>query len=849
MGPSLVSGSRATAIPTDAMTGFASASTLLRRARSTDDSETLSSIQRLGLSESYELQNSAKDTILPKEFGGRKEKVPVFKKPKILHEERPGKVQKKVNNTAAVHAVKSVESADILAPKKSRKKKSKDESEAQTTIKKTKIIKPGAMKSGQKAVGSTKKSKEVISGPLRPPASTQEEDLRAKEEFRDLCLEKAITRRKEWTPCKDTAPDSTLADDSRKPVDPKLLVDTPLANEPPTARFGNLLGDFGFPQTEGSPVVICENPRQENGEAMVKRRKIELVNGVPVPRISEKPKRCKSPKKKPQTVTEKATAPFAPVKSIETPSLLQYFVAPTTAGCEVPARGAIDDPDTPVTLRARSSVKKKLATSKQTKTKANKLVQEQPILLSPESAMKTARNQELVFGTSSQLAREESPTCIRDLQLAMKESESTVEQTQPRANNYDFLDLPSGRSRSSNVQAIRASRSLWSAASRDINGSLVEVEVVNLADTPKPPCMVTKFVAPTKIPGALGPQLQSNEETEQSHEIQDGSAVPKLALITSPALEQHLQEPEPGMPRSVAEAALRNRPKSKSPVKKASTARPTTNQMPNYEGFTEVQLRKEVASNGFKPIKKREAMIMLLKQCWESKTLIALQELPANVNLPKPVKETISTDKPELSSPSKKRGRPPKVPDPVATDVPKDGNAPPKKPRGRPKKDTTATTPQKRKRKAKQALSEAIVSAGDDEIYDSSPPTPSPPRRRSPPKLPEQLPLGLSQGKTANVASTAVKTRDRAHLFSQITKAVTSFPPSHDPKRLTWYEKILMYDPIVLEDLTIWLNAEGLGNIGEDDEVWPSLVKEWCEERSVCCLWRENLRGGARGRW
>lgn len=794
------------------------------------------------------MQNSGKDTTQHKELGAGMEKVPAFKKPKVLYEDRPEIVQEKVTDTAAIQPAKSVENADILAPKKSRKKKNKDESEAQTTIKKTKVIKPGAMKSGKKDVGSTKKAKETISGPSRPPASTQEEDLRAKEEFRDLCLEKAITRRKEWTPCKDTAPDLTLSDDSGKPMDPTLPVDTPLANEPPIAQFGNLLGDFGFSQKGGSLVAVCENTRQESGEAMVKRRKIELVNSVPVPRVSEKPKRCKSPKKKPQTVTEKATAPFAPVKLIETPSLLQYFVAPTTAGCEVPARGATDNIDTSVALRGRSSVKK-TATSKSMKTKAKKLIQEQPILLSPESAMKTARNQELVFGTSSQLAREESPTFIRDLQLAMKESESTVEQKQLRAKDYDFLDLPSGRSRSSIVQAITASRSLWSAASRDINGSLIEVEVVNLADTPKPPCVVGKSVTTSKISGAQQPRLQSNEDAVQSHENQDGSVVPALALDTSPALEQQLQEPEPVMPRSVAEAALRNRPKSKSPVKRASAAKPATNQMPNYQGFTDVQLRKEVASNGFKSIKKREAMITLLEQCWESKTLIALKELPANVSLAQPVKEIINTEKSEQSSPSKKRGRPPKVPDPIAMYSSKDDTAPPKKPRGRPKKDPKATTPQKRKRKAKQVLSEAMVSAADDEIYDSSPPTPSPPRRRSPPKLPEQLPLSLPLDTSTNIASTAVKNKDRAHLFSQITKAVITFPPSHDPKSLTWYEKMLMYDPIVLEDLTIWLNAEGLAKIGEDDEVWPTLVKEWCEERSVCCLWRENLRGGARGRW
>ncbi len=852
MGPSLVSGSRATPIPADAVAGFASASTLLRRARSIDETGSPSNIKTLGLSERHDWQSSGKVVTPPRELGGEKEKekVPVFKEPRALHKNPSEIIQEKATHAAAVQSANFVDNPGILAPKKSRKKKNKDGSEAQTTIKKTKITKPGAIRSGKKAITSTKKAKEAISAPLRP-ASTQEEDLRAKEEFRDLCQEKAIPRRKEWTPCKDTAPDPILSEGLEKLVDPKLLnINSNLANEPQITRFGSLLGNFGFIQKEGNSVVTCDTTRQGNGEGMVKRRKIELVNGVPAPRFPEKPKRCKSPRKKPQTVTEKATAPFAPAKSMDAPSLLQFFGASATAESVTPARSAPCNPDTSLTAGRRSPVKK-TATSKP-KTKIKKPVQKQPILLSPESAMKNARNQELIFGTSSQLAREESPSFIRDLQQAMKESEPTAEQEQGRSKDFEFLDLPSGRSRSSNVQAIKASRSLWSAASRDINGSLVEVEMVDLADSPKPFCMVAKSANVTGKSAASESRLLSNEVVEQSHESQGVSVVANLSLDTSPALQQQLQEQESGMPRSVAEAALRARPKSKPPAKKTSAGKPAMNQMPNYEGFTDVQLRKEVTLNGFKRIKKREEMIALLGQCWESRTSMALQEVPANVSLLQPAKESINADGTEQSSPFKKRGRPPKVLNPTAMNGAKDDNASPKRPRGRPKKDANATTPQKRKPKAKSVLSEATVSAADDDIYDSSPPTPSPPRRRSPPKSLDQLPLSLPLGTSttnANIANTTVKAMDRVHIFSQITRAVTTFPPSHDPKSPTWYEKILMYDPIVLEDLTIWLNTEGLGKIGEDDEVWPGLVKEWCEERSVCCLWRENLRGGARGRW
>ena len=837
MGPTPVGGSRAAPIPADAVTGFASASTLLRRACSNDDDEARSPtrFERLKLSERYDLQSSGKVRIQPKGLRGEEQKVPVFKMPRILHERSPEPLQGEGDRNVVVRLANSAENVDILAPKKSRKKKSKDKSEAQTTITKTTITKPGAVKSAKKTVGPTKQITRVASVPLNDPASTQGEDLRAREEFRNLCLEKAITRRREWTPTKDTAPGNALPENFDN-------VDTSPAREPLIARFGNLVGEFGLLEKEGSPLIACEAIRDRNGKAITKRRKIELVNGVPAPRVVEKPKRCKSPKKKPQTVTEKATAPFAAVDSIPSTSLLQYF-GDSKSESVIPA--SVAETDTLVAVKPNLPMKTVPASKPKTR-KAKKPVQKHPILLSPESAVKNARNQDLIFGTSSQLAREESPTFLKDLQQAMKESESTVELDQAPAKGYDFLDLPSGRSRSSDVRAIAASKSLWSAASRDVDGSLVEVEIVNLADTPKPVLAKTERISVLKVPEILDPHLKGDDSLP-SHTGETVPSAPKLNPNDNP--QQRLEETDRVMPRSVAEAALRNRPKSKSPVKKTFATKATTNQMPIYQGFTDNQLRKEVATYRFKPIKNREAMIMLLERCWESKASNPLQEVPANVSMPRAVTENANTETSKKSNPPKKKGRPPKDSFQVAATAKKVDEIPPKKPRGRPKKDPASTTPPKRKRKTKASLSEAVVTSADDEIYDSSPPTTSPPKRRSPPKSPGQLQLSQPLETSATNGTNTVKGKDRALLLSQITNAITTFPPTHDVKNLTWYEKILMYDPIVLEDLTVWLNTEGLGRVGEDDEVWPGLVKEWCEERSICCLWRENLRGGARGRW
>ena len=843
MGPKLVSGTRATPLPIDALMGFASASTFLRRAPSLDDVEFPSGIGELRQLDKCDLQSSSKVTTQPMEVTAEEPKLPVFKVPKILHERSLEVMEEKSARTAVVSPVKPVEIARVLAPKKSRKKKSKGEGEVQTTIKKTSITKPGAIKSGKKVAGSLKKAKEAVSAPMRYPASTQEEDVRAREEFRNLCLEKAITRRREWTPSKDTVPDTTLPENCEN-------IDLHSAHELLNARFGSLKGDFGLLEKESGSSVACGASRHGNGETVTKKRRIELVNGIPAPRVSEKPKRCKSPRKRPQTVTEKATAPFATVEPIAPPSLLQYFGVPKPEPV-IPAIDVADIPDTPVTVGLRPAVKKVPKSMPKTH-KAKKTIQKQPILLSPESAVKDARNQELIFGTSSQLAREESPMLLKELQLAIKKSESTAELMEASAKEYDFLDLPSGRSRSSDVRAIAASKSLWSAASRDVDGSLVEVEIVNLAATPKPVPAKVQRASISKVPETIEPRTKVEDSTP-SHAGETVEPAPKLDLDDAADLKQQPEEAEPAMPRSVAEAALRNRPKnrlqSKSPVKKKSAAKATSNIMPDYKGFTDNQLRKEVATYRFKPIKTREAMIMLLERCWESKMSIPLQEVPANVSMPPAMAADTNTETSKPSNPHKQRGRPPKDSNQVAATAEKIDDVPPKKPRGRPKKDPTSTTPSKRKQKPKAPLSEALVADTDDEIYDSSPPTPSPPKRRSSPKSPGQLQLSQPLETSATKDARSIKGKDRTLLLSQITKAVTTFPPTHDIKNLTWYEKILMYDPIVLEDLTVWLNAEGLGRVGEDDEVWPGLVKEWCEERSVCCLWRENLKGGAKVRW
>lgn len=732
----------------------------------------------------------------------------------------------KVPNTGLDHPLHDSKTLDTSAQKKPRKAKAKDEKVGQTKLKKAKVIKPGTSKSVEKP----KKAKVTTAETFNTLLGTQEEDAKAREEFRELCLEKAIPMRRGWTPCKDTIPDHASPAGATLSSDSMALGDTPILTAMPAARFGRLLGDFCLAQDADSPAVKPEISHREGGEVMAKKRKIELVNGVSAPPPAERQKRTKSPKKKPQTITEKATASFGPSEASTGPSLLQYF---SQSGEH--ANNQIIEHETPVLTKMKAPAKRALK-SKTASTTAKKPALS--ILLSPESAMENAKNQELVFGTCSQLAREESPTLIRNLQRAMEKSLTASQESETSI-------VPAGKFRTSNSMAVVRPRNLWAVASRDLDDSLLEAETVDLTETPKPP--KTSTVLPPFLQVLETVEPQPLQEDQKPSEPSQKDLPGKLNLEATPVLQQKLQEPILAVPKTVAEATLRKRPSNRCPVKNATNTKADPNQMPNYQGFTDAQLAKEVAAYGFKSIKKRVAMITLLEQCWEAKVTMALQEVQANLAPLQPAPVGTNAEVTAISSPARKRGRPPKG----ATASCAIADDPPlKMPKGRPKKDPAATPPSpKRKRKAKsptKALSEALVTAEDD-IYDSSPPTPSPPQRLSP-KSQGQLRLSRPIQPCVKAGAAGGK-EDRVLLFAQLSKAITTFPPTNDIKDLTFHEKILIYEPIVLEDLTAWLNTGGLARVGKDDKVEPALVKAWCEEKSVCCLWRENLRGGTRGRW
>ena len=488
--------------------------------------------------------------------------------------------------------------------------------------------------------------------------------------------------------------------------------------------------------------------------------------------------------------------------------------------------------------------------------------------------MKATNDQDFLFGTSSQLLCEDSPTFVRELQAAIETSESHG----VIADSND-AKTPKPRLSSASLSVLTASKKLWSEAARDSQGELLDVEMIDLANTPIGQQLIKNNTnaeplrtEPRKLLPSMGDGTwKSINDFASPAPIETETALDGLKIA-----RDDVHESVQSIPRSIAEAALRARTKSRSPVKKTKLpieSNGPANDMPRFQAYTNNELGKAVAGYGFQAIKNRDAMIVLLERCWESKTRLALQSLTPNTNIPNlaPTSHAVITSKPNTKSPAKRRGRRsmfdgvPSVEEVLAkTSV--EPSVPPAKARGRPRKGTTLPaskasvvvevgkptnetspkpiTPTRAKQKAKKPPK--------DDIEDPNPPpTPSPPRRRTPPSPPQALSLAnpaLATTKKAP-ASTTFSSQTHPDLFAKITEAVTTFPPTHDPKNLTWYEKILLYDPIVLEDLAAWLNTEGLGRVGVDEEVHPVAVRAWCEEHSVCCLWKQNLRGGSRKRY
>ncbi|KAK1977429.1 Slx4 endonuclease-domain-containing protein [Colletotrichum cereale] len=639
------------------------------------------------------------------------------------------------------------------------------------------------------------------------------------------------------------------------------------------------------------------------------------------------PAKAKAPRKKPRTITELATAAYL------VPDATEQEVGP-----------ALPE-ETPVTEDEAAKPKGKKRASRAKKPK--KVPPPEPVLLSPTAALRQAANQDYVFGTSSQLAREHSPTFLRDLQSALQASNSLREE--------DPFVTPI------NSDAIEPEpkQKLWDVGARDEDGRLLDLEVINLADTPQAVPGVAAGLNPfgyagvenqaaplpahipsdvsfpdiddllSKAPvgSALAEQRQAaplpvhipsdvsfpdiddllgNETVGDMRRTQkevspffpaarpverepEGAPTVLVSSGSVPAIEPVYDLP-PAQLRPASEAEAEAEAPESTAVLEPAAEIPK----PKFELYTDNQLAREIASYGFKPVKRRQAMLALLDQCWTSKQRTALGSLSTNHPISTVSQTRAAALKPSrpaaTTSPKRPRGRPRRSSevDMPSSEPPPSAQPPPPSPkrgRGRPKKNaapakatgsTSSTTAKKGKAKAstaaqadlkaasppapppraKKAKASVVIEIPDSASDGSLSPMPSPSASASAGSSPEPMfsppaeDVSVSIGDDTEMSLAASPpTSQSAALFAQITEAVRSAPPTTDPKKPSFHEMMLMYDPIVLEDLATWLNTGQLSRVGYDGEVSPNEVKQWCESKSVCCLWRESLRGKERKRY
>ncbi|KAG9790349.1 hypothetical protein KCU88_g1233, partial [Aureobasidium melanogenum] len=575
------------------------------------------------------------------------------------------------------------------------------------------------------------------------PDSTPPEKLSRVEESRHmddspLNLEKAVPRRLDWTPVK---PSGKASNNTNEAVDH-------------AASFSKgLLEDFTYAESKFPESNKLTTKLDVNGEPM-KRRRIDFVvtanslretmpmlppannNQGEKGEMKGNKRRSKSPTKKMLTITGLATSNYGQDhgKSDRKVAPMLEYLTSTQLGTENEAGSATEQQAKPKTGRKKAG--------------ANKKAPARSRLVSPTSAMKAIESQEALFGSASQLARDESPTLLRDTLEALKKSECFLssdpispQRTQPISIESTSPYQCRGTSR------FVKKKNLWSAAGRDEDNALLQVDTVDLVDSPAVRlALAGKDVllqpAEPVLPKACDGPRERHAHVSDTPLIRKAGSLVDIDDIVTPAgvrstvspskiqmrsyhtsrpLEPEARATEPSKPeaRPAEDVAPAPAPSKPVPVK------------PCYAGFSTHELQKQISAYGFKPVKKREKMIELLDRCWEDKHGISPQEENCEAmkhgDFLSKVHDVSTRPVPKVKKPRGKRLS-------ETSGEPKPAKEPKKRKKAEPKPkrssteatevngDTEAPAEQAkkavRKRTSKKALSEEVVMDVDDSDAD-----------------------------------------------------------------------------------------------------------------------------------
>lgn len=697
-------------------------------------------------------------------------------------------------------------------------------------------------------------------------------DVRRKkkvQKFGDLELERAVPRRKDWTPPKSNPAflEKCAPNESGFGMDLARL-------------FGNVSCDLNFEETQ-STVDGIPTKRRRTGSLpgashLLSNNKHSLVQNDRVVAKSRK----KSPAKKSLTITGLTTSHYLEDRQgRENDTLMMQFLASTQARMQ--SEGNSDHFETRVDRRP--------AKSKKIRSKSK--------LDSPKTGMRALRQQDFIFASASQLASDEHPAVLRDLVEAIRESETDflsdpvfTQQTAPFST--DSAPPKTGISR------FLSRRNLWNAAHRDQDDALLHQD--DPFDDPRVRAALIDTDALFEHTGPLQnstnlmencpdilPALQRQAITTYDiNDITAPSFSPKSTSQISAVRLYSTSTKSPSSKRTKEVSGLRGESQNHLRGTSQDPQKSKIPPKPNYANWTDEDLKKQVQEYGFKRIRARKTMIDKLDECWAqkygldpaavkaatkaaSRTVTNLDHghFLSNVHelasRPAPKAKKVRTkrrngDSPNGVSKPKSKGRLVKLAEntmmvkddivdledidtPTAfdrlasihpfADDPIDSLEPSTAPVKGTGVKATVSSKVERKSKARSRLPTPPPTLSENTIPQSSPGFESP----------QPVPVNASPAVTPQTTGA-----DQGLKF-WILEALLC-PPVDARKRNhqenpTWHEKMLLYDPIVLEDFTAWLNTEGFNAIGVDDEIDVADVKEWCEENGICCLWRGGWGG------
>lgn len=655
-----------------------------------------------------------------------------------------------------------------------------------------------------------------------------------------LGLEEAVSRRRDWTPPSDTTAQSPSTVSTGKE-------NRPLVNDTRDGLFTNLVSTFAYdlPSTKASSETATSTAATSS---ITKRRRVELVEvpGAQTNFRASSPEKSKAPKKKPRTITDLVTGQYAPKEVIvDAQNATSDFFSPRKSMMKAPLNDiAVPSAEAHPKKLSRKCSQSKDGTevptakgrSRVRKVSTRLPAKHKPVtekLLSPTSAVLRMNRQEILFGTSSQLALEESPTTVRQIQRALTESEQDMKE------EAHFLLKAS--SQWPRLRRVEGKRGLWRESTRDNDGGLLK-DTENMY-TPEPD-------RAQDLPLVMD---IAHEEPSSPSGFVDIDKVEPVAPIM-------ISSDEPTPPRLRSQKHI-------------------VNSIPPDKAFDRVFKDIDDLNSGLPPSNQSAETQNSFVDIddFQSALSAVAYEPPASISsLPASVLAAGTAT--ALSEKSQGQSQKDKSAVPLVSATP----SPLRKPFSPQRLPYTPP-----KGSGRFVNIEEILDSEDEalEVFSSTSPRID--------KLPNSpsLPLAFERGPSASVGIQAGVPRItpifriltshlewaniRPSICASITAHVRSIPPTTDPQQPSWYERILMYDPIILEDFTAYLNSNtnlrtykratqkqikafnnelkmngnAILDVERDDQVLAiekelevHMIRDWCQEASICCIHAKESR-------